>query len=158
MPDQPSNKVKTDLLPLQKEVPPSDYNKLNRKRKSLVITQEYLWEDTIKVNKIIDETKCNLEYLGLLATGGEYVTRCKKRKVIMSNKCGGIFYTSIATQVVFNTNPRTGILTRATMPMNNSDHLSDKVKIDLELLRIKKTYTSMLDCKEETHSLFVSKE
>ena len=50
----------------------------------------------------------------------------------MSQNNGLIFYTSIATQVVFNTNPRTDIVTETTMLMNSPDYLSDKVKIDLE--------------------------
>ena len=37
IPDQPSDQLKTDLLPFQKKVPPSDYKKF-MKQKSLVIT------------------------------------------------------------------------------------------------------------------------
>ena len=37
IPDQLSVKVKTDLLPLQNKVPPNEYNKVNRKLKSLFI-------------------------------------------------------------------------------------------------------------------------
>ena len=84
IPDQPSVKVKTYLLPLQNKLPPNDYNKVNRKSKSLFIKEEYLWEDTFKVNKIIDNAKCNLEFIVWLAKGGTYVTRCKKRKGTMS--------------------------------------------------------------------------
>ena len=77
IPDQPSNKVKVDLLPLQKKIPPIYYNKLS-KRNYFIFTKEYLWKDTFKTSNIIYNSKFNIEYLGWLATYITCDTICKK--------------------------------------------------------------------------------